>query len=534
MPAHAASNPSAADTSSAQLLRRFRQARERRSLWESHWQACYDYALPLRNLSTSAGRAYNKYRVGEKKRDALFDATAGDAVEQLASSLMAELTPPFLRWFELVPGPDFAGPDILEADRQPLSDRLEKTNKILQHHFDHSNIAVEIHQCFLDLITAGTALLMFEEAEPGAASAFRFTAVPLGESVLEEGVSGRLDINWRLTRTTLENLIARFPDAQPALSAIAHARGDNSQSQGINGDEAQHGLLELVRPTGGETGTAGYDYAAFYCGCSVEPTDSDMIQLAAGQFSETPFIAFRWMKAPGEFYGRSPVMKALPDIKTANKVVELILKNASIAVTGIWQAEDDGVLNPATIQLKPGAIIPKAAGSSGLTPLRPAGDFDVSQLVLQDVRARIRHALLADRLGTVQGERMTATEVLERASEMSRLLGATYGRLQAELMMPLARRAISILRRRGLVPELPIDGKTIDLQVVSPIAMHRKMSEAQGVLRWLDALASLGPAALATIDSQATARFLASRFQVPESCLLPNDQMNPLLAGQNR
>ena len=522
MPAYAASTPSSADSSSTFLLRRFRQARDRRRLWESHWQDCYDYALPLRNNSASAN--YNTYRVGEKKRDALFDATAGDAVEQLASSLMAELTPPFLRWFELVPGPD-----LVEADRQPLAERLEKTNKILQHHFDHSNIAVEIHQCFLDLITAGTALLMFEEADPGAASAFRFTAVPLGESVLEEGVSGRLDINWRLTRTTLENLIARFPDAQPVLSTIAHAREQNNDP---DGDDAHHGLLELVRPAvggqGGETGGGGYDYAAFYCGCAVEPVDSDMIQLAAGRFSETPFIAFRWMKAPGEFYGRSPVMKALPDIKTANKVVELILKNASIAVTGIWQAEDDGVLNPATIQLKPGAIIPKASGSSGLTPLRPAGDFDVSQLVLQDVRARIRHALLADRLGAVQGERMTATEVLERASEMSRLLGATYGRLQAELMMPLARRAISILIRRGLIPELPIDGKTIDLQVASPIAMHRKMSEAQGVLRWLDALASLGPAALATIDSQATARFLANRFQVPESCLLPADQMHQL------
>jgi hypothetical protein len=33
-------------------------------------------------------------------------------------------------------------------------------------------------------------------------------------------------------------------------------------------------------------------------------------------------------------------MKTLPDIKTANKVVELVLKNASIAVTGIWQASD--------------------------------------------------------------------------------------------------------------------------------------------------------------------------------------------------
>ena len=76
------------------------------------------------------------------------------------------------------------------------------------------------------------------------------------------------------------------------------------------------------------------------------------------------------MKAPGEGYGRSPVMKALPDIKTANKVVELVLKNASIAVTGIWQADDDGVLNPAAVKLVPGAIIPKAVGSAGLAPLQ--------------------------------------------------------------------------------------------------------------------------------------------------------------------
>ena len=66
-------------------------------------------------------------------------------------------------------------------------------------------------------------------------------------------------------------------------------------------------------------------------------------------------------------------MKALPDIRTANKVVELILKNASIAVTGIWQAEDDGVLNPANIKLVPGTIIPKAVGSAGLTPLEAPG-----------------------------------------------------------------------------------------------------------------------------------------------------------------
>ena len=81
-------------------------------------------------------------------------------------------------------------------------------------------------------------------------------------------------------------------------------------------------------------------------------------------------------------------MKALPDIKTANKVVELVLKNASIAVTGIWQADDDGVLNPATVELVPGTIIPKAGGSSGLTPLETPGRFDVSEIVLESLLGR--------------------------------------------------------------------------------------------------------------------------------------------------
>jgi hypothetical protein len=92
---------------------------------------------------------------------------------------------------------------------------------------------------------------------------------------------------------------------------------------------------------------------------ALDPEGSDgkgVTVLSEGRFLHSPFINFRWLKAPGEIYGRSPVMKALPDIKTANKVVELILKNASIAVTGIWQADDDGVLNPANIKLVPGTF----------------------------------------------------------------------------------------------------------------------------------------------------------------------------------
>ena len=212
---------------------------------------------------------------------------------------------------------------------------------------------------------------------------------------------------------------------------------------------------------------------------------------------------------PGETYGRGPVAKALPDIRTANKVVELVLKNASIAATGIWQAEDDGVLNPATVQLVPGAIIPKAPGSSGLTPLAAPGNFDVSQLVLDDLRRRIRAALLADRIAAQRDVRMTATEVLERSAETARLLGATYGRLQAELLTPLISRCLSILRRRGEIPSVLLDGREAALRYASPLAQVQGRADAANTLLFLTAIRTLGPEAARQVDLAAAARWLA-------------------------
>lgn len=60
--------------------------------------------------------------------------------------------------------------------------------------------------------------------------------------------------------------------------------------------------------------------------------------------------------------------------------------------------------------------------------------FDIAQFILEDLRVRIRQALLTDRMGPIGGDQMTATEVRERSAEMALLLGATYWRLQSELM----------------------------------------------------------------------------------------------------
>jgi hypothetical protein len=178
------------------------------------------------------------------------------------------------------------------------------------------------------------------------------------------------------------------------------------------------------------------------------------------------------------------------------------------------------VLNPATIRLVPGAIIPKAPGSKGLVPLQPAGNFDVSQLVLEDLRRRIRQALFADRIAP-PAARMTATEVIERSAETARLLGATYGRLQSELLSPLIARCLRLLRRRGEIPaELP-DGSDLRLVYQSPLARVQGRADAANTLLFLQAAASLGPEAARRVDVEAATRFLARTLGAPAEILIP-------------
>jgi hypothetical protein len=393
------------------------------------------------------------------------------------------------------------GPALGTAGRGRIKPRLAHAEEALQGHLDRSNFSVEMHQTYLDLVILGTASLLFEEAPIGASSAFRFAAVPLKDTVLEEGPDGALDVTFRRSELTAQQLVSRY-GAQALPENLAGRSPDEAA------DEQRFAVVEGVLPDG-----VAYDYlAVLERGEGVgEPA-----VLRRGRFGRSPFINFRWMKAPGEVYGRSPVMRALPDIRTVNKAVELTLKNASIAVTGIWQADDDGVLNPATVRLTPGTIIPKAVGSGGLTPLQPPGSFDVSELVLTDLRERIRQALLTNKLGTVDSPRMTATEVLEHSAEVARVLGATFGRLQAELLTPLVARALSILARRGEIEPLSLDGRTVDLQYRSPLAQVQARKDVANTTAWVERLAAFGEPALRMVDLPATAHWIGRAMGVPE------------------
>ena len=405
------------------LYQLYKRALDMRAPWLNRWDAARRYTMPS----------------ADDELATLYDATATDAVDNLAASLYTLLTPPESLWLTLVPESD-ASPDACAA------------TAALRANLNDSNFYTTVHQCYMDLVVLGTACLFMAENPIGASSAFSFTAIPMADiAILPNAV-------FHTTSMSARDVMEKYPTWTPPSNIRDIIKQDADMP------------IKLVQSLVGTEFTAWLDVGG----------DIENNIVATGTFETNPYLIFRWSLASGELYGRGPVLRALPDIKTANKVVELVLKNATIAVSGIWMADDDGVINLNNINLTPGAIIPKAVGSSGLTPLTSGANFDVSQIILKDLRERIRHALLADRLGLLSEKEMTATEIMARNSDMMRILGATYGRLLHEFIRPLCERGLQILSRRGVIDTITLHGDA-ELKYIAPIAQMVASESLMGV-----------------------------------------------------
>jgi hypothetical protein len=224
----------------------------------------------------------------------------------------------------------------------------------------------------------------------------------------------------------------------------------------------------------------------------------------------------------GEIYGRGPVITALPDIKTLNKTLELLLKNAALAITGVYTAADDGVLNPATVKIMPGAIIPVArnGGPQGeaLKPLPRSGDFDVSQIVINDMRANIKRTLLDESLPPDNMSARSATEVVERMKELAQNLGSAFGRLINETMIPIVSKMLEVMDEAGLI-DLPlrVNGLEVKVSPVSPLAMAQNMDEINNILQFMQIAQGMGPEGQMAIKSGEALEYIADKLGVPSA-----------------
>jgi len=208
----------------------------------------------------------------------------------------------------------------------------------------------------------------------------------------------------------------------------------------------------------------------------------------------------------------------LSAIKSANLTIELVLENAQMAISGIYQMDDDGVINVDTINLVPGTVIPKAPNSQGLQPIRAAGNFDVANLILNDMRNNIKRALYNDMLGDPNKTPASATEVAERMADLSRKIGSAFGRLQAEMVQPVLQRVVYLLTKQGRIEIPTVNGREVKIKSVSPLAQAQSNQDIVSLDRFLEMVAGrFGPDVInLLVSSEETAIYLAKKFGVPD------------------
>lgn len=486
----------------ASLHRRFQRAVQLKAPWLGVFEECFEYAMPGKESMFAQGD-------GQRRTDKIFDETAVVGVQEFASRLQAGIMPTFSRWADLKGGSDIDPSEREDVDRQ-LDLVTEHVFEILQH----SNLDQEISESFLDLAVGTGTLDVAPSVDP--LQPIRFSSMPLAHVYIDSGPDDRVDFIARKRKMRLDQIKIRFPSATlPREWLDLQAKDENPEVEIVEVCQRDWAPVDQTWVfTVYEPGT-----------CKTIFTETET-GIGSGRF-----MCFRWSKLGGEVWGRGPLLNALPAIKTCNLTVELILENAEMAITGIYTAEDDGTMNVDTIELLPGTIIPTAMGSGGLKAVKAAGDFNVSQMILQEMRSNIKRALYNEMLGNPDKTPASATEVSARMADLSRQIGSAFGRLQNELVQPLLQRVIYILKKQGRIKLPAVNGREVKIAPTSPLSQAQAHEDVTITSQFVGMIGQLfGPQVVnVLVDSAKTSDFLGKRLKINSVVLRPEAERKQIM-----
>lgn len=496
------------------ILARHRDLQSRRLPWEPVWQDIADLVLPRRP-------GFGTRHLGAPHpSDRVFDSTAVQSAELLAAALLGTLSNPSSVWFSL----RSADPD-LDRDEDARAWLDDARDRILfVFNAPSMKLATHLHELYLDLAAYGTGALFIGDRPEGG---IQFSARHLAEIFVAEDANGQIDTVFRQFRMSARNAVANWGTDRVSRSIARAAEAE---------PDREFDLLHAVFPRADRDPQKQVGVHKPFASVYVERDEKHL--LGESGFDEMPYMVPRWYKAAGEIYGRSPAMTALPDIKMLNAMMKTTLKAAQKSVDPPLIVADDGVLLP--VRTVPGGLNFAQFLPNGGLPIQPMPQgtrFEIALEIIRDVQARVRAAFYTDQLLLQPAAGMTATEVVQRTEEKLKLMGPQLGRMQGELLGPMIDRVFGIMFRRGAFPPPPpaLAGEEIRVEYVSPIAKAQRASEAQGLLRLLEATGALGgfdPAVVDNLDADTILRRVGDVYGVPNDALRSREEVEALRAGR--
>lgn len=491
-----------------ELLRRASVAWSEKSRWDALLRDAFELSMPNRNGFTPAGP-------GAKKMDRVFDSTAVASAMAFANRFQSDVIPPFKKWIKLVPGPLVKeGPQ-----REALAAALDEITDRMFAYIHASNFDTAANETLLDL-GVGTGCMLVLEGD--AMRPLNFIPVSISQIALEPGPWGGVGAVFRKHKLRVGLVKRQWKDATNFPAEWAELARTKP--------ETEVDLCEATYFRDYGDGSANFAY------CYDVIDEKSKNRLVERTYRLNPWVTPRWSVLPGETLGRGPVVQALPDIKTLNKIVELILRNLALYVSGVYTAVDDGVLNPNTAKLVPGSMIAVASNGGprgpSLQALERSGSFDLASIEVEKLQMSIKRTMFDRQLPPDSGPVRSATEFIERVKELARDVGSPFGRFFTEFIVPVVQNVLQIMARRGFIPvEVPVDGLSIQVQVISPLAQEQAMAEVENVVRWLSILGALGKElVMISAKTESVGEWIGEKLGVPAKVRRSETERKSLLS----
>lgn len=451
---------------------------------------------------------------GAKKTRRLFDSTAMQAVQELASSFQGTLTNPATVWSQL----RFSD-EVLNNDDSAIA-WLSAVNKAVHAKLNESNFNTEIAKSYQSFVALANMALLHEEDNFGG---FRFTAVHLGQIAWAEDRFGVVDTVHRKFTLT----------ASQAFSRWGGELGDNILRALDKDPNKEFEFLHSIFPRAksevklNEFGLAAAQHRPI-ASTYISLTDKTLVE--DGGYYEMPVYVARWGLMPGERYGRGPAHLALPDTRTLNKTIELTLRAAAKQIDPPLLVNQRDMFGQ--LDMRPGSLS-VVRDHRGISSLPTNANMQAVELNISRLTDSIRKIFFLDKLllppRNETGE-MTAFEVSQRIEQMQRVLGPVLSRVNNELLSPLIVRCFKVLLRNNVLPELPQilqeRGVDVDIVFVNQLARAQQAQDVSTMQQWVQGvamIAQLDPSVIDNINADGIARHMAKVMGVPEEAVQNSD-----------
>jgi len=414
-------------------------------------------------------RRYNK---DEKVTTEIFDSTAIYAVQSRVAANHEALFPAFRDWIGEEPVGNYSKAEELVI-RQQLKARKDNAQKAIEL----SNFHTEIEDTLTDALFSDGAILVFSGTPENP---LRFSVPDWDSFYTLNDMNGEPNNNFMLRKLTMNEIKYYWPKAK-----IEDLTADSKNK------------IEVIDGYTYNEREQKYTYSVFVGEKRIYESEE----------KSSPWVIFNQKRRGKKHTGWGQVLDSMPDVKTTNKVEEYLLRHAAINVSGMWLAEDDGVLNPDNIDFKPGTIIPIAPGSKGLIPLQTQLNMSLTQFVLQDLKENIKKNVQGSALPDFTAGVRTASEYQMRDAEMKKTEVPNMLQL-AQGSKRLMRRIFDILEDAKMLrsalyckPVETNDKKKVATSFTSPLINLQKELESRNSLQLIAAMANIfGKPAYDVID----------------------------------